>query len=1032
MERNRGGRPRHPDVLTPAEWRVLEELRQGGTNAEIAVRLGISPDTVKYHIANMLAKLGLGDRRELAAWRPETRRRRLPALLAAPAALGPVVRPVAWVAAGAVALGVVAVVTVLLVALGGNGDGPVLVAPPPADSPPSTASPTQAPPPTATPTPRPQATPTQPPPPTPTPTPDPTPQPAPAAPAATLEATSPPAETPADQSEAPAFRYDSFGTDPPATIRTVLQPGLNLAGWTEPDADVAVIFDALPDLAYVYAWDPDEQWFRWATRTGSGIAGDLETLTPGMGLWLDVAGERSVTWERSLIPQSGLAELREGWNLVVWAGDDGIASTEALKHLDGTVAATLDGRGGRPATLPRGGAFWVKASAPKQWWQLDDPPRVEFVSDHSPAEQETLRGWVDDVVAYYARRFGHGVPGLVVRFGDDAVFRGGDDAACGRYLRPVISLRTRCPALLAHEYAHAVQRYLAPSGSHGPLWLTEGVAERWFGQYIEAGGAWNYAEHIRETVVPRAQSLSDPLQTLEEQGRVRGPLSYSVAELAAAWLASQAGEGSIYGYYARRAEHASWEDAFRAAFGFTIADFYEGFETFRAEGAPPLSLVAGTVRGADGKPAAGISVHFANALEGRALATKTDAKGDFDLSVLQRSIVLTLRVDQCALRWSSSDTRIHPVPGSGGRINTEAGAIEGLVLTLLAPPSDQCGLIEGFVTDLAGNPRAAAGIIAFPTSRSLAEDDRIENVFAQFSTLLDSNGKFSMQVPRLRYTIAVWAAGRLAGSFGGDAGFTTGHGEATVLDLGASDFTDIEIPFGIVSGTLLGSDGEPIEGVYVLEPNRQTDRDRGIPLVGMPSTDSDGAFRLVLPRGAHTLELECLRGGGGWYGGGSGFTNLEREATPITVDGSDVGRIVINVPFTQADVDASAPSCPVKELDAPLIKGVVLGSDGEPRTGLRMRLSDTDMAHVQGNTRDIVRTGTEFRIEMLSSADYLYLFLHAETHCPSDTFAGGEWVELGRARRDGRFTPATDLPEGLSVEAADIESIVVRLPATCR
>ena len=58
MERNRGGRPRHPDVLTPAEWRVLEALREGGTNAEIGARLGISADAVKYHISNMLGKAG--------------------------------------------------------------------------------------------------------------------------------------------------------------------------------------------------------------------------------------------------------------------------------------------------------------------------------------------------------------------------------------------------------------------------------------------------------------------------------------------------------------------------------------------------------------------------------------------------------------------------------------------------------------------------------------------------------------------------------------------------------------------------------------------------------------------------------------------------------------------------------------------------------------------------------------------------------------------------------------------------------------
>ena len=62
------GRPRYPDVLTPAEWRVLEHVRDGRPNAEIAVRLGISVNTVRYHVSNMLAKLEVADRGELATW----------------------------------------------------------------------------------------------------------------------------------------------------------------------------------------------------------------------------------------------------------------------------------------------------------------------------------------------------------------------------------------------------------------------------------------------------------------------------------------------------------------------------------------------------------------------------------------------------------------------------------------------------------------------------------------------------------------------------------------------------------------------------------------------------------------------------------------------------------------------------------------------------------------------------------------------------------------------------------------------------
>ena len=70
MPSRRRGRPPHPDVVTPGEQRVLGELRNGGTNAEIAARLGLSAETVKTHIARMLSKLDLPDRRALAAWCP--------------------------------------------------------------------------------------------------------------------------------------------------------------------------------------------------------------------------------------------------------------------------------------------------------------------------------------------------------------------------------------------------------------------------------------------------------------------------------------------------------------------------------------------------------------------------------------------------------------------------------------------------------------------------------------------------------------------------------------------------------------------------------------------------------------------------------------------------------------------------------------------------------------------------------------------------------------------------------------------------
>ena len=61
------GRPPHPDVLTPAEWLVLDMVRHGSRRAEIAQRRGITVDAVKYHLGNISGKLGVRTR-ELRHW----------------------------------------------------------------------------------------------------------------------------------------------------------------------------------------------------------------------------------------------------------------------------------------------------------------------------------------------------------------------------------------------------------------------------------------------------------------------------------------------------------------------------------------------------------------------------------------------------------------------------------------------------------------------------------------------------------------------------------------------------------------------------------------------------------------------------------------------------------------------------------------------------------------------------------------------------------------------------------------------------
>ncbi len=55
-----------PDVLTPREADVLDQLQLGRSNAEIAIALSISIETVRTHVRSVFRKLGIKGRRELA------------------------------------------------------------------------------------------------------------------------------------------------------------------------------------------------------------------------------------------------------------------------------------------------------------------------------------------------------------------------------------------------------------------------------------------------------------------------------------------------------------------------------------------------------------------------------------------------------------------------------------------------------------------------------------------------------------------------------------------------------------------------------------------------------------------------------------------------------------------------------------------------------------------------------------------------------------------------------------------------------
>jgi DNA-binding CsgD family transcriptional regulator len=67
MPRKRG-RPREDDVLTRTEWAIVHAVQHGLTTKEIARRRGVSFDAVKFHIDNIMAKVGVSNRQALRRW----------------------------------------------------------------------------------------------------------------------------------------------------------------------------------------------------------------------------------------------------------------------------------------------------------------------------------------------------------------------------------------------------------------------------------------------------------------------------------------------------------------------------------------------------------------------------------------------------------------------------------------------------------------------------------------------------------------------------------------------------------------------------------------------------------------------------------------------------------------------------------------------------------------------------------------------------------------------------------------------------
>ncbi len=624
------------------------------------------------------------------------------------------------------------------------------------------------------------------------------------------------------------------------TVTTELQPGLNLTGWTQSMASVEAIFDAIPELDLVYAWDAENQWFRWAARTETGVLGDLETLTPGMGLWLSITGREPVTWTRQFVEAAAVARLTEGWNLVIWGGEDNMTSEEALKDLEHILDTALDVDGRRPLKLSRGGAYWLDLAAPRRWDQLYRYPAFEFVSDYSPAKQREVRQHVDELVEFFYQRLGVRASGLTIRYGDPTL------DACGEYrsaTHTIFIADDGCFRALAHEYVHALQGQLSANSDLVPGWLVEGTAEYWADVYHDAfqpeDSPWQSEDY--------AWQFRLLARRVERLAFIPARQTYDVAHLAAHTLIKRVGEDRVLSYFRTLTEGRGfgWQDSFRSTFELEPAQFYLDFATqfsdvkfavacpvawYQAgEGAAtPVQeecrTISGTITDLQGRPRSGILVDVVQPSNEHiyvaTAAVVTGPEGNFSLVVPSGTYFVALKADFRATGYSTGGRsyfggstgftndlyqaqKIDVSRGNSAHIVISQSAVSGVVRGRNQEPLRGIKIL--LVRPNPNNPHTIGGT---EVPYGWAGDQ---------AWITEESGEFKKLVEPGTYKIAVVCSERLAfgtfaGWFGGERGLTPVVGEAAEIVVGSADVTGIAIDLPFTHAEVKGESCSPVGG----------------------------------------------------------------------------------------------------------------------------------------------------------------------------------------------------------------------------
>ena len=176
-----------------------------------------------------------------------------------------------------------------------------------------------------------------------------------------------------------------------------LRPGDNYVGWISDSRPIQSLFDELPQIELIWAWNASRQQFTMAAPGLPRRLWTLDTLEPGMGLIVRLSGVHAVEWTQERADANPVVELDAGYNLVAWMGDDHTALNQALSGigppLRGARVRTADGdttvhnvgqdlqREALSLPVAHGTAMWVNVDRATFWLQsVLRPTHIHWVA----------------------------------------------------------------------------------------------------------------------------------------------------------------------------------------------------------------------------------------------------------------------------------------------------------------------------------------------------------------------------------------------------------------------------------------------------------------------------------------------------------------------------------------------------------------------------------------------------------------------------------------------------------------------------